>query len=173
MQFKVACITLALLTAGCATQPDYRTAQAPEALKPAAGEKLVSIVPAQGDQIYECREVKDKPGTYDWAFVAPEAVLYDVSGRKIGKHYAGPHWEADDGSKVVGSVKSRADAVSASDIPLLLLDTKSVGKSGTFDRVTSIQRLSTHGGVAPKGGCPVAGYRVRIPYTADYYLFAK
>ena len=130
-------------------------------------------MPARGDQIYECREVKDKPGTFDWAFVAPEAVLYDITGKKIGRHYAGPHWELDDGSKVVGAAKQRADAATPKDIPWLLLEAKSVGGKGSFSTVTSVQRVATAGGVAPAGGCPLAGYKVRVPYSAEYHFFTR
>jgi hypothetical protein len=165
---KIVSISLAALVAGCANSPAHE-AKAPEALNPGAGEKLALVVPAKGDQIYECRA--GKTGTLEWAFVAPEAVLFDVTGKKIGKHYAGPHWEADDGSKIVGSVKSRADAATPKDIPLLLLGTKSVGGRGSFSGVTSIQRLKTVGGAAPDAGCTLAGQRARVPYTADYYFF--
>jgi hypothetical protein len=164
-------ISLAALVAGCASSPAPESARVPESLNPGPGEKLALVVPARGDQIYECREAKDKAGTFTWAFVAPDAVLYDVTGKKIGKHYAGPHWEADDGSKVVGAVKQRADAASPKDIPLLLLGTKSVGGRGSFSGVTSIQRLKTVGGIAPAGACTRAGLQARVPYTADYYLF--
>ena len=141
----------------------------PETLKPNANETLAFVVPARGDQIYECRQTKT--GDYDWAFVAPEADLFDKGGKKIGRHYAGPTWEAADGSKVAGAVKQKADAPAANAIPWLLLGTKSVGPQGAFSKVTSIQRVSTTGGVAPQGGCPLAGFQIRIPYTADYYLF--
>jgi hypothetical protein len=26
-----------------------------------------------------------------------------MRGNRIGRHYAGPHWEANDGSKIVGT----------------------------------------------------------------------
>ena len=135
----------------------------PENLKPATGE-LAMIVPAKGVQIYECRNGQ-------WAFVAPEAELFDASGKRIGRHYAGPQWEAADGSKVAGSVKARADAPEAGAIPWLLLDAKSVGSEGAFSKVTSVQRVATHGGVAPAGGCAPAGAQARVGYTADYYFF--
>jgi hypothetical protein len=163
-------ISLAAFAAGCASSPAHE-ARAPESLNPGAGEKLALVIPARGDQIYECREAKDKPGTLAWAFVAPDATLYDVTGKKIGRHYAGPHWEADDGSKVLGAVKQRADAASPKDIPLLLLGAKSVGGKGSFSGVTNIQRLKTVGGVAPSAGCTLAGQQARVPYTADYYFF--
>ena len=115
-------------------------------------------------QIYECRDSK-------WLFVAPEAELWDARGRKIGSHYAGPHWELADGSKVLATVKARADAPAAGAIPWLLLNAKSVGAEGAFSKVTSIQRVATHGGVAPAGGCSQSGEEARVYYTADYYFF--
>src|SRR5688572_1145149 len=147
----------ALLLAGCASVP------VPESLKPSANESLAMVVPAKGVQIYECRAGK-------WTFVAPDAELFDRTGKTIGKHYAGPHWEAADGSKVVATVKARADAPAAADIPWLLLGAKSVGADGAFSKVTSIQRIATAGGIAPKGDC-AQGAQARVPYTADYYLF--
>jgi hypothetical protein len=156
-------ILLVMLVSGCSSQIAI-----PDSIK--TNESLVMIVPARGNQIYECRETKT--GGYDWAFVAPEAELFDRHGKRIGRHYGGPHWEAADGSKVVGAVKQKAEAPVAGNIAWLLLDTKSVGPQGAFSKVTSIQRVATVGGVAPPHGCPLEGYQVRVPYTADYYFFS-
>jgi hypothetical protein len=159
-------IFLVLLTAvaiGAAIAQDLKAI--PENLKPAANESLNGVISAKGGQIYECRDQK-------WVFVAPEAELFDSRGNLIGRHYAGPSWEATgDGSKVVGTVKTRADAPEAGAIPWLLLSTKSVGGRGYFSDVTSIQRVATHGGVAPGSGCPHDGLMARVNYTADYYFF--
>lgn len=171
---NVTVFLLVVLVAGCASmQLPGPTVAVPEKLKPGANESLAMIVPAKGVQIYECRTRKDPAGGYEWAFVAPEADLFDAGGKKIGRHYAGPHWEATDGSKIVGALKERADAPAADAIPWLLLTAKSVGPAGSFSKVTSIQRVSTVGGVAPKGGCDqaAAGKPARIHYTADYYFF--
>lgn len=155
---KTPIVAIAAL-AGCAS-----SVSVPDSLKPAAGESLALVVPAQGDQIYECRAGK-------WAFVAPEAELFNRAGKKIGRHYAGPHWESLDGSRIVGAVKAHADAPRAGDIPWLLLSAKSVGAEGAFSKVTSIQRVTTMGGSAPIEPCSQDGRRVRVPYTADYYFF--
>jgi hypothetical protein len=152
-------VVLSIAAAGCAS-----TVAVPDSLKPGASESLALVVPARGVQIYECRDAK-------WTFVAPDAELFDRSGKKIGTHYAGPHWEAADGSKVIGAVKQRADAPAAGSIPWLLLGTKSVGNEGSFSKVTSIQRVATTGGAAPAGACAQNGERARVPYTADYYFF--
>ena len=155
-----------LFLAACAT---YVQAPAvPAALVP-AGEKYVETVAARGVQIYECRV--SGTAAPAWVFVAPEAQLSDYQGRTVGKHYAGPHWEALDGSKIVGTVKSRADAPVAGAIPWLLLTTKAAGGSGIYSKVTSIQRINTVGGVSPAGSC-TPGATERVPYTADYVLFA-
>jgi len=51
---------------------------------------------------------------------------------------------------------------------------KSVGSEGTLSKITSVQRVNTAAGVAPKSGCSsaTAGTQVRVDYTADYYFFA-
>lgn len=170
---KTMIFLLALHLGGCAA-PSKPLADVPDKLKPDANESLAMIVPAKGVQIYECRAKKDQPEAYEWTFVAPEADLFDVRGNKIGRHYAGPHWESNDGSKIVGTVKERADASAADAIPWLLLAAKSTGSEGSFSKVTSIQRVNTVGGVAPKTGCSqaAAGTPARITYTADYYFFS-
>src|SRR5947207_4827126 len=170
---KVAALLLVLLVASCASPPRPPMVKVPDTLRPGANESLALIVPAKGVQIYECRARKDRVGEYEWAFVAPQAGLFDGGGKRIGRHYAGPHWESNDGSKVLGTVKERADAPAADAIPWVLLATKSVGSEGAFSNVTSIQRVSTVGGVAPKAGCSqaTAGTPARIDYTADYYFF--
>ena len=158
---------LVLLLAGCATSASFaeNLKTIPENLRPSAGESLKRIISAKGVQIYECRERK-------WMFVAPEADLYDERGNLVGRHYAGPQWEASgDGSKVLGTVKSRADAPQAGAIPWLLLSAKSVGGNGYFSDVTSVKRVATVGGAAPAGECSGAGAQARVPYTADYYFF--
>jgi Protein of unknown function (DUF3455) len=167
-------VLLVVLVTACASPHRPTSAvDVPEKLKPGAGESLAMIVAARGVQIYECRARKDQAGAYEWAFVAPEADLFDGRGRKVGRHYAGPHWESVDGSKILGAVKERADARVAGAIPWLLLTAKSVGPDGAFSRVKSIQRVNTAGGAAPTTDCSqaTAGTPARINYTADYYFF--
>ena len=145
----------------------------PDTLKPAANESLLMVIAAKGVQIYECRAKKDASVGFEWAFVAPEAELFDARGRNIGRHEAGPSWQANDGSRVVGTLKQRADASVSGAIPWLLLTAKSNGPAGSFSNVSSIQRVNTVGGVAPATSCgrDSAGATARVPYTADYYFF--
>jgi hypothetical protein len=174
MSSRFATLFLLLLVASCASLKTPTPAvDVPAKLRPSSNESLAGIASARGVQIYECRASKEQADQYQWAFVAPEADLFDARGGKIGKHYAGPHWESNDGSKIVGTVKERVDAPQADAIPWLLLTTKSVGSSGSFGGVTSIQRVNTSGGVTPKDGCSqnTLGAIRRINYTADYYFF--
>src|SRR5262249_4753865 len=163
------------VTACTSLQNPTPTVDVPDKLKPRTNESLAMIVPAKGVQIYECRAKKDQAGAYEWAFVAPEADLFDTSGNKIGRHYAGPHWESTDGSKIAGTVKDSTNAPQGDAIAWLLLVTKSVGSQGSFSKITSIQRVNTVGGAAPKTGCSqsTVGTIARIPYTADYYFLTE
>jgi hypothetical protein len=167
------------LLAGCTMIVDPRQAlqapQVPEALMVSADEQLAVSMLAEGVQIYQCQPSADDNSKFVWTFSAPEAVLYDSEHNELGKHYAGPTWEANDGSKVVGEVKARADAPTAGTIPWLLLTAKSNEGAGTFSDVTSIHRVETTGGQAPTEGCDQAhqNEEARAPYTAVYYFYAN
>jgi len=139
----VAGASLAAILAGCAASNVGTVPVVPDNLKVPAGQTLSLVSRATGVQIYECSVGKTDPAKFEWAFKAPEADLFDLSGRKIGKHYAGPTWESDDGSKVIGEVKARDDGPDASAIPWLLLSAKSASGAGVFGRTKSIQRLHT------------------------------
>ncbi len=176
LRWATEAILLLAVIAGCTSmQPAQPLVQVPDKLKAGADETLAMIVPARGVQIYECRAKKDASGEYEWAFVAPEADLFDAYGARIGKHYAGPHWESNDGSKIVGAVKANSPAAAPDAIPWLLLGAKSAGPVGAFSNVTSVQRVNTVGGIAPKTGCSqaTAGAPARVNYTADYYFLTR
>jgi hypothetical protein len=176
MMRVLSCLLMAaLLSAGCVGQGAPSGGDAPARLQPGTGETLASIIRAIGVQIYECHARTGGPGPHEWVFIAPEADLFDRAGKRVGRHYAGPHWEASDGSKVTGSLRERVDAPSPDAIAWLLLSAVSTGPAGAFSKVSSIQRLHTVGGGAPPSGCApnTAGSRTRVYYSADYYLFTK
>jgi hypothetical protein len=135
----------------------------------APGEVLVATVQAVGSQLYECRF--DTAGNLVWHFLEPIATLV-VDGRTVGRHYAGPHWEMNDGSVVSATVAARAPAASADDIPLLKLAVASRRGDGALSNVTTIQRINTSGGVA-SGPCQQDGGFLNVPYTADYAFYRK
>jgi hypothetical protein len=145
--------------------------QLPKELQPPANEQLLLQVHAKGDQIYSC---KADGGQFAWTLKAPDAQLFDKDGRPFGKHFAGPSWEASDGSRVTGKAVANSPSPDADSIPWLLVTVVSRNEDGKLMRVTSIQRVNTKGGKAPASGCDIAhaGQEVRAPYTADYLFFA-
>jgi hypothetical protein len=165
--------SLVAVLAGCATNMVIAAPMVPEQLKVPATQTLSLETHAVGVQIYDCKPSKDDPARLEWVFRAPEADLFDTANRKIGKHYAGPTWESNDGSKVVGEVRARDDGPDASAIPWLLLNATSTSGSGVLAGTVSIQRVQTVGGKAPAGGCSQAemGKEARVPYSAMYYFY--
>jgi hypothetical protein len=145
----------------------------PEAIAVPSGQRVVLKALAKGVQIYACKAKEGAPSAYEWTLKAPEAELFDDGGQKIGKHYGGPTWEAADGSKVVGKLKTKVDAPEPTAIPWLLLEAKSTEGAGVLSKVTNIQRVATVGGKAPPGGCDAAhaNAETRVDYTASYYMY--
>src|SRR5467141_5397759 len=169
----IAKASLAAILAGCAASNVANNPLGPENLKVPDGQTLSLVSPATGVQIYVCGATKTEPQRFEWVFKAPEADLFDLSGKKIGKHYAGPTWESNEGSKVVGEVKARDDGPNANAIPWLLLSAKSTSGKGVFSEAQSIQRLYTVGGKASAQACNQAqlGKEARVPYKATYYFY--
>ena len=175
--FHTFCLSLVAAAgiSACAVSPvgSAVTVQVPEQLQPPAGMQLASESSAVGVQIYTCIANKSDPTRFEWNFQAPQAELLDADGRKIGTHYAGPTWKANDGSTVVGEVKVRHDAPVGSAIPWLLLSAKANSGNGTYGKVAFIQRLATEGGKAPADGCAKAsvGTELQVPYKAIYRYY--
>jgi hypothetical protein len=128
---------------------------------------LVGKYAAKGVQTYVCTV---KGGGSEWAFKAPEAELIDAQGRPFARHYAGPTWEAPDGSKIVGKILASEPAPKTGAIPWLLLSAESSG-SGVLAGAHFVQRVNTSGGVGPTGACPTAGTERRVEYMADYIFY--
>ena len=167
------CASALALIAGC-TPPSIGTLpRVPENLMAPTTQKLALEADATGVQIYDCKPAADDPARFEWTLRAPEAELFDITGKRIGIHYGGPTWESFDGSKVVGETKARSDAPDPKAIPWLLLTAKSASGDGVLGRTASIQRAQTHGGKAPQQGCSAAfaGNVARVPYTARYYFY--
>ena len=160
-----------LVFAGTIVADGVSAQEVPELLQPPASEKMVLQVHAQGDQIYTCKTDTPVP---TWTLKGPDAKLFSADGKSFGKHYAGPTWEANDGSKVVGKVGATVASPDADSAPWLLVKAVSHGGKGVLSRVTSIQRLNTKGGKIPASGCDevAAGQDKRVPYEADYVFFA-
>jgi FtsP/CotA-like multicopper oxidase with cupredoxin domain len=150
-----------------------RAAVVPSAIAVTGAHKVFLVVDAVGVQIYACRATASG---FAWTFVAPRADLYGRNGKLVGTHYAGPTWEARDGSTVVAQ---RVNGVTpdATAIPWLLLSTVSTTSGSDGDRLTRttfIQRIDTVGGLAPAAaGCSAAtvGAVAEVPYTAVYVFW--
>lgn len=168
--FHAAAVAAAL--SGCASAA-FPPVAVPDALQPPAGHKLSLEANATGVQIYVCSAAKADPAQAEWVFKAPEAALFDAAGAGSGKHYAGPTWEGNDGSKVVGEVKAKQDDPAGKAIPWLLLAAKSASGDGAFGRVSYVQRVATEAGKAPADGCTTAdlGKQARVPYKALYRFY--
>jgi hypothetical protein len=164
---------VALTLGGCASVPPPQKAGVPENLRVPEGQQLLLHAAARGAQIYVCKAKTDEPLAFAWVLQAPEAELFDPSGTKIGRHYAGPTWETADGSRVEGEVLQRSPVEGA--IPALLLRAKSTGGSGLLASTQYVQRLDTVGGVAPAAGCDEAhaGTRARVDYSATYDFYGQ
>jgi Protein of unknown function (DUF3455) len=145
--------------------------QTPQQLEPPTTEQLLLQVHAKGDQVYTC---KGENAQFAWTLKAPDAQLFDKDGQPFGKHFAGPSWEAKDGSRVTGKAVANAPSPDADSIPWLLVNIVGHEGTGVLSRATTIQRLNTKGGKAPATGCDAshAGQEVRVPYSADYLFYA-
>lgn len=160
-------------TGGGTAQTGQEAQSAPTPPSPALavpdGNKLAFSFDAVGVQIYTCSATATG---YGWVFKAPEATLYADNGNAVGSHYAGPTWEYQDGSKVVGK-KVAGFVTDPTAIPALLLIAVSHEGDGRMTDVTFIQRLDTVGGIAPASGCDATtvGTLARVDYTATYYFY--
>ena len=174
-----------ILFTACAAQPaspstsstqsiadDACPAFVPSNLAPATDQDLSFKLNATGVQIYTCNATATG---YAWTFVAPDADLYLPSndGEIVAHHYAGPTWEYEDGSTVVGKKLAAATVDPGSVAWLLLVATSHNDVDGRMTDITSIQRLSTSGGNAPATGCDAdhVGAEADVPYTATYYFY--
>jgi Protein of unknown function (DUF3455) len=144
----------------------------PDAIRARAGEEVALLVHASGSQIYACRAGAD--GKFAWSLKGPDAELKDQNGAVIGRHFAGPTWKLTDGSEVTGKAVAHADSDDPNSVPWLLVDAVGHSGNGLLTRVSTIQRVNTHGGKAPATGCDEShgDAESKSSYTADYYFYA-
>jgi hypothetical protein len=152
-----------LLSRNCAPEVD-------PAIAVPAGNRLTSTLDATGSQVYICQA---SDTGHAWVLQAPDAVLLNARGKRVGTHYAGPSWEYKDGSVVTGA-RLASLTPDPTSIPWLLIQATPQTKSGKFSDVTYIQRLDTAGGLAPDPAT-CTGARIGdlspVEYTATYYFF--
>ena len=170
---KLGLLLAGAVLAGCQSAGPKPPAAVPAVLAVPANQTVSRVFRVHGVQIYDCKPSHDDPMHVDWTLRAPEAELRDAGGKLVGRHYAGPTWEALDGSKIIGEVVARSDSPDPSAIPWLLLRVKSATGQGLFSQTLSVQRLDTVGGKAPAEGCDqhAVGKEARVPYAADYFFY--
>ncbi|MBV9782783.1 MAG: DUF3455 domain-containing protein [Acidisphaera sp.] len=139
-----------------------------ERVPPPPGARMLLEAAAQGVQIYTCQKGSDGSR---WVFTAPDAALFDAAGRQIGTHFAGPTWQMDDGSKIIGEVVSQAPAPEPHAIAWLLLRVTSHAGSGVLGDAALVRRVDTQGGAAPTTPC-AGTQEARMRYAARYLFYA-
>lgn len=181
-------LMLFAVLAACAGKSLAPPPDAPLALRVPSDQMLALTLHGGGVQVYECRAAADGTaaggtstgGTstggatrYAWMPRGPEAELTDASGRTVGRLFAGPTWQAEDGSSVTGEIEAQQNASAPGALPWQLLRASSNAGKGLFAKVRYIQRLHTVGGTTPSTGCDASQARkpVRVPYSSDYYFY--
>ncbi|MFG1642041.1 DUF3455 domain-containing protein [Amycolatopsis sp. NPDC049252] len=134
------------------------TPKVPVAVQVPDGNRPLVTYSGDGVQIYGCTNGA-------WALIQPAAVL-SKHGQPVAIHSKGPVWTSTVDGSTVGAA---AVATSPRDgaIPELLLKANLNSGTGVFGKVTYVQRLNTHGGLAPAGSC-TEGAQTAVHYTADY-----
>jgi hypothetical protein len=149
--------------------------EVPAKLKVPPGHRLLLKTEGKGIQVYKA--VPGKGGELVWLLEQPVADLFSAKGKVFGWQYEGPSWESADGSKVIGDKETvvPSDAPDPEkNVPWLLIKSRThEGKDGELSKVTYIHRTNTKGGKAPAKAPLLAGTKVGIAYSADYYFYGK
>jgi hypothetical protein len=141
-----------------------------------------------GTQNYICL-----PSGAGFAFqlFTPEATLFSDDDKQLTTHFFAPNpnppdngairvtWQhSRDSSTVWAKLFHDPVNVSKDAIPWLVLQMTGVqdGPTGgdTLSATTFVQRLNTHGGLAPSTGCSSladVGVKAFVPYAADYFFY--
>ena len=196
----VAIMAFTVPSAGPAYADNSTPPAVPANIQVPAGNKLFFVGHATGTQNYIC--VPSGAGVR-FVLFTPQATLFDDNGDQRTTHYFSPNpselnsdpkvlsnyviratWEdSKDSSQVWGKVipgNSTTDPnfVEPGAIPWLLVTIAGHQDGPTggdrLSRTTFIQRVNTHGGVAPSSGCSASsdlGNMAFVPYTTDYYFY--
>ena len=170
-RFALAAASLLAFPAIAAIAPPNGIAPA---LRVSSDEEPAFMLSGNGVHVYECRLGLTDPSSYVWAFVAPDATLYE--GSRTAARMASPNLveSTTDRSSVSGFVRSTQPG-GGSNLPWTVMRARPIGDDGMFAGVTSIQRVNTSGGMAPSAGCNAenVGSEARVAFNADYYFYKK
>jgi hypothetical protein len=167
------------------------------------GNKAFLVGHATGTQNYVClpcpnptTPAKSCPDTsgFAWLLFTPEATLFGDNEQQVITHFFSPNpsedgtiratWQDSHDTSIVwggnATVSTDAKFVEQGAVAWLTLPMAGVqgGPLGSdvLTATTFIQRVHTHGGVAPKDGCSQlsdVGAKAFMPYTADYFFYSK
>jgi hypothetical protein len=151
---------IALVFAVACMAGDSTAQTAKESIDVPPHSRLLLRAVGTGDQVYGCVDG-------NWVLKAPDAKLLNEEGSVIGRHFAGPTWQLNDGSRIQGKVIAK-QVPDPTAVPWLLLE--SVGGTGRLAAVRFVQRTGTHVGNTPVGSCSQSAMR-RVPYTATYSFY--
>jgi len=150
----------------------------PAAVAAPTNNTIILHVYAKGVQVYQCTQDPKDTSHYVWTFREPKATLFSSADYKqtVGKHYLNttknPTWELSDGSLICGVKLQQASSPDSVAIPWLLLRGIAESGKGSLTNVVFIQRLYTHGGLAPKmADRSQKGQTLQVPYTAEYLFY--
>ena len=143
----------------------------PAALNPPADATLEAAFAARGVQIYTCA-APAAGGAPAWTLKAPHAVLFKGFDT-AAIHFAGPSWQANDGSLVTGTRTASDPGPDPTAIAWLLLQARptsapvssptSPGSSASTPRAASRRR--------PAATPSHLGAQVLVPYRANYFFY--
>jgi len=156
-------IALVAVSAASARATDNRAPEVPTTIAVPEGNKVHFHGFGVGVQIYTWNGSS-------WGSAVPEAVLFNAEGI-VAIHFAGPTWESNSGSRVVGALPPLSVTVDTNAIPWLRLTALNPEGPGIFANTTFIQRVNTTGGKAPSTDGTFVGQVARVPYTADYFFY--
>lgn len=194
--FLITAITVVLAVVFLAGQPQSALAdkltlpRIPDNLKVQEGAKLFLIGHALGFQNYICLP---SGAGFAYSLFTPQAILFNENSEQIITHFNStnpenniirPTWESSqDSSKVWAAVapdgiSTDSNFVEDGAIPWVLLNVENHQDGPTggdkLSHTIQIQRLNTHGGIAPSEGCATltdVGRRAFVPYIADYFFY--
>jgi hypothetical protein len=149
-------------------QADAEPLHIPGILSVPAGNTLLLRAYGRGVQTYTCP-------VSPTSSAVPHAIL--LSGNRAGEnivaiHFAGPTWQALDGSLVAGNAgkATHFPSPNGEGVDWLLIPAQSMSGSGLFSNVTYIQRLYTQGG-KPPASCNQNQTETLVEYSAEYLFY--
>jgi hypothetical protein len=165
LQSGVVIAVVAPTLSACAMAPSGASSSS---IDPPQAERVMTLA-ASGVQTYVCEF--DAQHRLGWVFRSPQATLFDSSGRAVLQHGAGPSWEAEDGSRIMGHAIAQLPSETKASVPQLLLETHSTAGSGVLSAVRYVERVNTIGGLMPAAPCSTEHEVGSSPYLAEYVFY--